>query len=135
MSDVRAFHALCTYMMEIFRSGLIALPRGQLEAASSQGMTMMQSFRYIVFPQVLRTVYAPLGNQLIAIVIGSSLASVVTVGELTAWMGTAGAASFRYFEIFLVVAASYFVLCQSINIARVIVGKILFGRQDRAMRQ
>jgi polar amino acid transport system permease protein len=123
------------YMTEIFRSGLVALPRGQHEAAASQGMTSIQSLRLVVLPQILRTIYAPLGNQLIAVVVGSSLASVVSVSDLTAWMGTAGAASFRYFEIFLVVAASYFVLCQSINIARVIVGKILFGRQDRAMRQ
>ncbi len=123
------------YMIEIFRSGLVALPRGQFEAAASQGMNSLQALRYVVLPQILRTIYAPLGNQLIAIVVGSSLASVVTVGELTAWMGTAGSASFRYFEAFLVVAAAYLVLCQSINLARVILGRLLFGRQDRAMRQ
>lgn len=123
------------YMTEIFRSGLIALPRGQFEAAASQGMTSVQTLRYVVLPQILRTVYAPLGNQLIAIVIGSSLASVVTVAELTSWMGTTGSSSFRYFEAFIIVAAAYLVLCQSINLARIIVGRVLFGRLDRAMRQ
>lgn len=123
------------YMIEIFRSGLIALPRGQFEVAASQGMTSVQTLRYVVLPQILRTVYAPLGNQLIAIVIGSSLASVVTVGELTAWMGRAGSASFRYFEAFLVVTAAYLVLCQGINLVRIAVGRVLFGRLDKAMRQ
>lgn len=123
------------YMIEIFRSGLIALPRGQLEAAAAQGMSGVQTLRYVVLPQILRTIYAPLGNQLIAIVIGSSLASVVTVGELTAWMGTAGSASFRYFEAFVVVAVAYLLLCQGINLLRVITGKLLFGRLDKAMRQ
>lgn len=123
------------YMTEIFRSGLIALPRGQFEAAAAQGLTSVQTMRYVVLPQILRTIYAPLGNQLIAIVIGSSLASVVAVDELTAWMGTAGSASFRYFEAFLVVAAAYLVLCQGINLARIAVGRRLFGRLDRAMRR
>jgi len=123
------------YMIEIFRSGLIALPRGQFEAAAAQGMTGAQTLRYVVLPQILRTIYAPLGNQLIAIVIGSSLASVVTVGELTAWMGTAGSASFRYFEAFVVVAVAYLLLCQGINLLRVITGKLLFGRLEKAMRQ
>src|ERR1700722_18367928 len=49
------------YMTEILRAGLIAIPHGQYEAAHSQGMTTWQTLRHIVFPQVFRTIYAPLG--------------------------------------------------------------------------
>ena len=65
------------YMAEIIRAGLIAVPRGQFEAATSQGMTTWQMFRHIIFPQVFRTIYAPLGNQFIAVILASSLASVI----------------------------------------------------------
>ena len=123
------------YMTEIFRAGLIAVPRGQHEAAASQGMTRFEAFRLVVFPQVLRVVYGPLGNQLIGIVLGSSLASVVTVAEITSWMGTAGSATFRYFEIFVVAGGVYLVICQAINLARVVVGRMLFGRQLAAARR
>jgi polar amino acid transport system permease protein len=114
------------YMTEIFRGGLLAIPRGQYEAAWSQGMTGLQVFRYVIFPQVFRIIYAPLGNQFIAVVLGSSLASVVAVPELTSWMGTTGSASFR-FETFVVVGLLYVLLCQLINVGRIITGRLLFG--------
>jgi len=115
------------YMTEIFRGGLLAIPRGQYEAAWSQGMTGLQVFRYVVFPQVFQIIYAPLGNQFIGVVLGSSLASVVAVPELTSWMGTTGSASFRYFETFVVAGLLYVLLCQLINVARIITGRLLFG--------
>lgn len=67
------------YMAEILRAGLIAVAPGQAEAAQSQGLTAMQTFRYVVFPQVFRTIYAPLGNQMIAVILASSLASVIAL--------------------------------------------------------
>jgi His/Glu/Gln/Arg/opine family amino acid ABC transporter permease subunit len=114
------------YMTEIFRGGLLAIPRGQYEAARSQAMSGLQVFRYVIFPQVFRIIYAPLGNQLIAVVLGSSLASVVAVPELTSWMGTTGSASFRYFETFVVAGFLYVILCQIINLARIVTGHLLF---------
>jgi polar amino acid transport system permease protein len=122
------------YMTEIFRSGLIAIPRGQYEAAASQGMTGIETLRFVVLPQVVRIIYAPLGNQLIGIVLGSSLASVVTVAELTSWMGTAGAASFRYFETFVVAGGAYLAICQFINLARILAGRLMFKRLAAASR-
>ena len=114
------------YMTEILRAGLLAVPHGQYEAANSQGMTRWQLMRHVVLPQVFRTIYAPLGNQLIAIILGSSLTSAIAVNEIASWMQTAGAASFRYFETFLVAAIVYFVLCQVVNIVRIQAGRRLF---------
>jgi His/Glu/Gln/Arg/opine family amino acid ABC transporter permease subunit len=114
------------YMTEIFRAGLVSIPKGQYEAAQSQGMTVLQMFRYVIFPQILRVIYAPLGNQLIGIILGSSLASVIAVTEITSWMSTAGSASFRYLETFSVACVVYIVLCQAINAARILSGRLLF---------
>lgn len=114
------------YMAEILRAGLIAIPHGQREAAASQGMSALQSFRYIIFPQVIRIVYAPLGNQFIAVILASSLASVIAVEELASWMQTIGSTSFRFFETFVVAALVYLVLCQTVNLGRIAVGRMLF---------
>ena len=112
------------YMTEIFRGGLVAVPRGQYEAARSQGMTAVQLYRYIVFPQVFRIIYAPLGNLFIGIVIGSSLASVIGVEDLATWMHLVGDQSFRYLEVFLVAALVYVGLAQGINVARIATGRV-----------
>ncbi|MGQ3210779.1 amino acid ABC transporter permease [Shinella sp.] len=100
------------YMTEIFRAGLLAIPRGQFEAAIAQGMTRIQSFRHLVFPQVLQVIYAPLGNQVIATVLGSAFASAIGVNDVAAWMENAGSVSYHYFEVFLIAAAVYIVICQ-----------------------
>jgi His/Glu/Gln/Arg/opine family amino acid ABC transporter permease subunit len=114
------------YMTEIVRAGLIAISFGQYEAGNSQGMTRLQILRHIVMPQVFRTIYPPLGNQLIAIILGSSLCSAIAVIDIASWMQTAGAASFRYFETFAIAALVYFVLCQIVNVLRIQLGRYLF---------
>src|ERR1700722_20025186 len=111
------------YMTEILRAGLIAVPHGQFEAAPSQGMTTWQTLRHIVFPQVFRSIYAPLGNQFLAVILASSLASVIAVDEVASWMQTVGATSFRFFETFVVAALVYLVMCQSVNLARIGIGR------------
>jgi His/Glu/Gln/Arg/opine family amino acid ABC transporter permease subunit len=112
------------YMTEIFRGGLVAVPRGQYEAARSQGMTAVQLYRHIVFPQVFRIIYAPLGNLFIGIVIGSSLSSVIGVEDLATWMHLVGDQSFRYLEVFLVAALVYVGLAQGINVGRIATGRV-----------
>ena len=88
-------------------------------------MTAAQLYRYIVFPQVFRIIYAPLGNLFIGIVIGSSLASVIGVEELATWMHLVGDQSFRYLEVFLVAALVYVGLAQAINVGRIATGRVL----------
>jgi polar amino acid transport system permease protein len=116
------------YMTEILRGGLLAIPHSQYEAAQSQGMSVLQTLRHIVMPQVFRVIYAPLGNQFVQIVLGSSLASVVAVNDITSWMETTGSATFRYLETFVVAGLIYIVMCQIINAARIVTGRILFRR-------
>ncbi len=114
------------YMAEIFRAGLAAVPPGQSEAARSLGLSALQTFGLVALPQVLRTIYAPLGNQFISVILASSLASAVAVEEVASWMETTGSTSFRFFETFLVAACVYLVLCQAVNLLRLGVGWMLF---------
>ncbi len=120
------------YMAEILRAGLVAVPDGQFEAANAQGMTTLQALRYVILPQVFRTIYAPLGNQVIAVILASSLSSAVAVEDVASWMETVGSTSFRFFETFLVAAIVYLVLCQAINLARIGIGRYLFRKEGVA---
>lgn len=84
---VRAIVALglayAAYLAEIYRAGIQAIPKGQIEAAYSLGMSHYQTMRYIVLPQAIRLILPPLGNDFIAILKDSSLATVLSVPELT----------------------------------------------------
>ena len=71
------------YQTEIIRSGIQAIPAGQMEAGRSIGLTYLQSMRYVVLPQAIRIVIPPLGNETVNLVLNSSLASAIGFGEIT----------------------------------------------------
>jgi polar amino acid transport system substrate-binding protein len=71
------------YESEIYRAALEAVPRGQLEAARTLGLSEMQVLRFIRGPQAFRLVLAPMTNDFVALLKDSSLVSVLTVMELT----------------------------------------------------
>jgi polar amino acid transport system permease protein len=70
------------YSAEIFRAGIQAIHKGQMEAARSLGMTGGQATRYVILPQAIRLVIPPLTNEFIAMIKDTSLMSVITVPEL-----------------------------------------------------
>ena len=71
------------YQTEIIRSGIQAIPSGQMEAGRSVGLTYIQSMRFVVLPQAIRIVIPPLGNETVNLVLNSALASAIGFGELT----------------------------------------------------
>ena len=71
------------YMAEIIRSGILSIPRGQVEAGMSTGLSYTQRMRLIVLPQALRPTVSPLIGQAIVLVKDSSLLSLISVVELT----------------------------------------------------
>jgi His/Glu/Gln/Arg/opine family amino acid ABC transporter permease subunit len=71
------------YESEIYRGAMEAVPRGQLEAARTLGLTELQVFRYVRGPQAFRLALAPMTNDFVALLKDSSLVSVITVVELT----------------------------------------------------
>jgi polar amino acid transport system permease protein len=99
-----------SYMTEVFRSGIEAVPHGQTEAAESLGMTSRTTFRRIVAPQAFRIVTPAVGNDFVAMIKDSSLASVVGVQEILWRAQTAGRPSFQSMQTLLVAAFIYWIL-------------------------
>ncbi len=99
------------YVAEIVRAGIEALPKGQMEAAQALGMGPGQTLRYVLLPQALAKMTPPLAGQFIALVKDSSLISLISIQELTFAGAELAVSSGRVFEIWLTVAALYFLLC------------------------
>ncbi len=98
------------YLAEIYRAGIESIPRGQREAARSLGMTSWQSMRYIILPQAIRVILPPLGNDFVAMLKDSSLASVISVQELTYSGSLLNARTFRSFETYNMVALLHLIM-------------------------
>jgi polar amino acid transport system permease protein len=98
------------YMSEIFRAGIQAVGRGQIEAAYALGMTPWQTMRRIVLPQALRIITPDIGNQFIAMQKDTSLASAITLLELMGLAHQAGAPRQHYFEALVVAAIWYWLM-------------------------
>ena len=98
------------YLAEIYRAGIESVPRGQVEAARSLGMTHGQAMRFIVLPQAIRVVLPPLGNDFIALLKDSALASAIAVPELTQAGRLLSARTFRAFETYNMVALLYLIM-------------------------
>jgi general L-amino acid transport system permease protein len=103
------------YMAEVIRGGLQAIPKGQVEAAATLGLSYWQTQRLIVLPQALAMVVPGLMNNFIAILKDTSLVTIVSLYELTGSLGLAlnSDADWRPFKIegYLFIALIYFVFC------------------------
>ena len=119
--------AYASFLAEVFRAGLQSVDAGQIEAAEALGLSRWQRFRHIVFPQALRTILPPLGNDFVAMVKDSSLVSVLGVTDITQLGKVTAAGNFRYFETYNVVALVY--LTMTIGLS------LMLRRFEKRMRQ
>ncbi len=98
------------YMAEIIRAGILSVDDGQVEASSALGMTSRLSMRRIVLPQAMRVIVPPTGNEFIAMLKTSSLASVVTYGELLRRSGDIYSTNLKVLPLLIVASTWYLVL-------------------------
>lgn len=105
------------YLAEVFRAGIEAVPKGHTEAAQSLGLSRWHGFRFVVFPQALRTVLPPLGNDFVAMIKDSALVSALGVQDITQLGKVYSASTFLYFETYNVVAFLYLVMTLSLSLA------------------
>ncbi|RMG87604.1 MAG: amino acid ABC transporter permease [Chloroflexi bacterium] len=115
------------YMSETIRAGIQSIPKGQVEAAKSLGMTYFQVMRYIVLPQAFRVVIPPLGNDFVAMIKDSSLLAILGVRDITQIAKESSGRSFRYLETYAVVAIIYLSLT--------ITGSTIVRALEDAMRE
>ncbi len=119
--------AYSSFLAEVFRAGLQGVDKGQIEAAEALGLNRWQRFRLIVFPQALRMILPPLGNDFVAMVKDSSLVSVLGVTDVTQLGKVTAAGNFRYFETYNVVALVYLTITITLSLA--------LRRFEKRMRQ
>ncbi len=106
---------MSAYMAENLRGALSSVDKGQIEAGVTIGLTQLQIFRYIVFPQAFRVAIPSLSNSFVDLVKGSSMAFTIGVAELMATANLEGIAAFRFLESFFCAALIYWVLTILIN--------------------
>jgi len=99
------------YLVEIFRAGLDAVPKGQLDAGKAIGLTPRQRLIHVRLPTMLRVTLPALGNQFVSLFKDTSVAFVIAVPELTYAASWLSANKFRIFEGFSVAAPMYLVTC------------------------
>lgn len=104
------------FLAEIFRSGIQSVPKGQMEAARSSGMSNFQAMRYIILPQAIRRTLPPAASQFIMLIKDSSLVSVIAGVDLTLKAKNLVSSSFRALEIWAFVAMIYFIMTFSLSL-------------------
>ncbi|SDB58989.1 amino acid ABC transporter permease [Bauldia litoralis] len=120
---------LGAYSTEIFRAGLLAIPKTQIEAGLALGMSRLQVIRYIVVVPALRIIYPALTGQLTLTLLGTSIASAISAKELTSAASIVESFTFRSFETYLVVAVIYIGLTFTFRFLYYLVGLWLFRRR------
>ncbi len=95
------------YASEIIRGGLLSVPSGQIEAAKACGMSRFTCFRRVVMPLAIRQALPGYGNEMISMVKATSLASIITLMEVTGIAAKLIAESYRAIEVFVIAGAIY----------------------------
>ncbi|UWR23272.1 amino acid ABC transporter permease [Sulfitobacter sp. S190] len=109
--------AYSSFLAEVFRAGLQSIDIGQVEAAEALGLNRWQRFRHVIWPQAVRIVMPPLGNDFVAMLKDSSLVSVVGVQDIAQIGKLTAAGNFRYFETYNVVALVYLTMTIALSLA------------------
>jgi polar amino acid transport system permease protein len=119
------------YAAEIIRGGIISVNRSQTLAAASLGMGRWLTAYRIVLPQALRAILPPMGNQAISLLKNSSLASVISVNELTLRSEQIVASNFQFFPVFIAAGIQYLIMTTIISVAQVYLERHFDLERDR----
>jgi polar amino acid transport system permease protein len=127
-----AFIAISSgYLAEIQRGGIQSVRQAELDAAETLGMSRLQMLRFVIAPHVIKTTYPALSNFFIFTMLGTSMASLVGVNELTGRAIEVSTRTFRSIEVFSLVAVTYVVLSLFASVALALVGRWLFRVKAR----
>jgi polar amino acid transport system permease protein len=114
------------YLAEVFRAGIQSVPRGQREAASILGLGRSQIFMEVVLPQAARAVYPAIVNNLIQLLLGTSLLSAIALPELTGTATVINSRTLLYIQTFTVTLIAYLVLSNALSWIAGLIGKRVF---------
>jgi len=105
------------YFTETFRGAMLAVPRGQLEAATAYGLKRSQRFRYVVFPQMMRYALPGIGNNWMVMLKATALVSIICLADLVKAAQDAGKSTYQLFYFLVLAALIYLLITSASNIA------------------
>lgn len=105
------------YFTETFRGAMLAVPRGQLEAATAYGLKRSQRFRYVVFPQMMRYALPGIGNNWMVMLKATALVSIIGLADLVKAAQDAGKSTYQLFYFLVLAALIYLLITSASNIA------------------
>jgi len=98
------------FIAEAIRSGILSVPKGQMEAARSSGLTYGQTMRMVILPQAIKIVVPPIGNQFINLVKNSSILALIAGAELMYMADLISAKTYVVFDVYIFVALFYLII-------------------------
>ena len=104
------------YFTETFRGAMLAVPRGQVEAATAYGLSRVQRFRFVVFPQMMRFALPGLGNNWMVILKATALVSIIGLADLVKAAQDAGKSTYQLFFFLILAALAYLVITSISNV-------------------
>ena len=105
---VGLYHA--AYVSEVIRTGIESVPRGQMEAARSQGFTTVQAYAYVILPQTFKVILPPLCNQALNLVKNTSVLALIAGGDLM-YNADNFVSTYGYLQGYILACVLYFVIC------------------------
>lgn len=114
------------YLTEIQRAGFLSVHKSELDAAETLGMSLSQSVWYVILPHIIKVLFPPLSNLYIMMTLGTSMAAIFGLEELTGRAFNVNAITFRSIEIFIITAVLYFIITVVASAILVFLGRWLF---------
>ncbi len=105
---VGLYHA--AYISEVIRTGIESVPRGQMEAALSQGFSRVQAYAYIILPQTFKVILPPLCNQALNLVKNTSVLALIAGGDLM-YNADNFVSTYGYLQGYILACGMYFIIC------------------------
>ena len=105
------------YFTETFRGAILAVPRGQSEAAVAYGLSRGQRFRYVVFPQMMRVALPGIGNNWMVLLKATALVSIIGLADLVKAAQDAGKSTYQLFYFLVLAALIYLLITSASNLA------------------
>jgi len=119
------------YLTEIQRAGFESRRQSEMEAAEVLGFTRLQQIRYVILPHVAKVLFPPLSNHYILMTLGTSMAAIFGVEELTGRALNVNAETFRSLEVFSIIAVVYVVVTLFASVVLALFGRFAFRAKMR----
>ena len=122
------------YMCEIQRAGFLSVRQNELDAARTMSFSIVQQVRFVILPHIMKVLFPPLSNHYILMTLGTSMAAIFGVEELTGRAFNINSETFRSVEIFPITALIYIIITFIATLLLAIIGKYLFKAKIRIIQ-